>query len=451
MKYDKPVWQIMHLCADAMPATFRYEDVRGWFSAHYPEVNDATIRAHLIGLTEGGRAKHVQFAPRSPVFRRVARGEYEPIATAGRGEHPNETIPVRVPAAPSPVTKTVTTGAVREGSAGPAPDVILLGSLGDRVAVPAPAKELFREASFQLSRLDAEVSGSAWFVLSAAHGLVAPHEWISPDTRTLADLDPDYRVIWAGWVVARLQSLVGSLEGKEVRVDAPDAFIGPLFADLQEAGAVVTSGGSVAPRPPAADRPAPVRPAAEASPRATATEVVPISRASVAGAHLIDPRHVVPASDTEDLPDEPGLYAWFVDPDGARILNRCLMLPVRSGLVFVGQVGGSTWQPLADPVRNLRDHIEQVQLHGHSRASTFRMVLATVLREHLSMTSVDDPRLTAWMRQHLSVSTWVSENVGGLHALEQMVVAELKPPLNVDHFAGQQYRARLNQMRSSLA
>ena len=74
-----------------------------------------------------------------------------------------------------------------------------------------------------------------------------------------------------------------------------------------------------------------------------------------------------------------------------------------------------------------------------------------MLREHLGMTSADDRRLTEWMLQHLSVSTWVSENVGRLHALEQLVAGELNPPLNVDHLSGTQYRIRINQMRSSLA
>lgn len=439
MKYDKPVWQIMHQCADAMPAVFRYDDVRNWFTAHYPDVNEATIRAHLIGLTEGGRAKHVQFAPRSPVFRRVARGEYQAIAASERGENPNASSAHGSTLAPAPPTAPVDSAPpapVHDHTGRLAPDVILLGSVGDRVTVPAPAKEVFREPSFQLSRLDAELSGSKWFILSAEHGLVAPHEWISPDSRTLADMDPEYRMVWAGWVVARLQSLIGSLRDKTVRVDAPDAFIGPLFADLQEAGAIVTSGTF----------------ASKSRPQATPEPgAVPTSAASEAGAHLADARHAAPASETGSLPDAPGLYAWFVDPVGARILNRCLMLPVRAGLVFVGQVGGSSWQTSSDPVRNLRDHIEQVQLHGQSRGSTFRMVLATVLREYLGMNSMEDPRLTQWMFQHLSVSTWVSERVGSLQALEELVVSELNPVLNVDHLSGTQYRTRLNQMRSSLA
>jgi hypothetical protein len=495
VKYDRPVWQIMHACADAMPETFRYEDVRGWFRTHYPDVNEATIRAHLIGLTEGGRAKPVQFAQRSPVFRRVARGEYAPIPLADRGESPTGATPsasrLKINGAPdrtgSPVQveQRVTPSAEQDApeddapaetseSDGDAPtmqqpDIILLGSVGERVNVPAPAKEVFREMSFQLARLEAEISGSDWFVLSAEHGLLAPNEWLSPDSRTLADMDPDYRVTWAGWVVARLESMVGSLDHMLVRVDAPSEVIGPLLTHLQDAGAVVSSGSvglslpptmarrgssdspstglhEVPADAPAEDGPEDVDPDDEAD-----ADIVTLDQGSPASLHLADLRQAVPAADVSSLPTSPGLYGWFVDPAGARDLNRSLKLPVRAGLIFVGQVGGSSWQALADPVLNLRDHVERIQLHGRVRASTFRMTLATVLRDHLRMTSLEDPVLTSWMLEHLSVSAWPSESFGALRELEQVVVGELDPPLNVDHLPASEYRTRLSQMRSALA
>lgn len=512
VKYDRPVWQIMHMCADAMPDIFRYENVREWFTTHYPAVNEATIRAHLIGLTEGGRAKHVQFAQRSPVFRRLARGEYASIPLEERGEDPNVEAPStsgikmnglppladkRPPAeqvepepeGPAPATADATpsrtgkssgkkpgskkAGAKKtakvpttsessdEGPPAP-PDIILLGSIGDRVNVPAPAKEVFREVGFQLSRLDAELSGAEWFVLSAEHGLVAPNEWMSPDSRTLADMDPGYRVVWASWVVARLSSLVGALEGMTVRVDAPDAFIGPLFADLQETGAIVSSGHAGAGMPPLSGQSKGENVLAEHLAEALATPkghgrepdvgaaAVRIDPASPVSIHLADVSQAISADDLTDLPEVPGLYGWHVDPIGARELNRCLMLPIRAGLIFVGQVGGSSWQSLADPVLNLRDHVQRIQMHGQARASTFRMTLATVLREHLRMASLEDPRLTEWMREHLSITVWPSDDFGGLRELEHLVVNELDPPLNVDHLPASEYRARLNQMRSAL-
>jgi hypothetical protein len=506
VKYDRPVWQIMHECADAMPGVFRYDDVRGWFVEHYPDVNEATIRAHLIGLTEGGRAKHVQFAPRSPVFRRVARGEYSPIPRDERAEDPDEpptsASGIKMAGHPrhdlasaarrSSAEVAVADDAVADGpmSSGPAastfddeppvPDVILLGSIGDRVNVPAPAKEVYREVSFQLSRLDAELSGSEWFVLSAEHGLLAPNEWMSPDSRTLADMEPTYRMVWASWVVARLQSMVGSLDGLIVRVDAPSAFVGPLFSELQDIGAAVTSGGVGSEPvhdlgsddvPPDRESDAVEvtrlqREKVDGAPEAPETDVeqrpdqrpaVALASVSDIGArtsiaqHLRDDRYAVPAAEHESLPAVPGLYAWLVDPIGARVLNRCLRLPVGRGVVFVGEVGGSTWHSLVDPVLNLRDHLDRVQLHGRTRASTFRMTLATVLGEHLGMTSLDDPRLTDWMLEHLSITTWPVDDGNGLRELARAVIDELDPPLNVDHLASTEYRARLQQMRGELA
>ncbi|AWB92653.1 hypothetical protein C3E78_10820 [Aeromicrobium chenweiae] len=472
------MWQIMHRCADAMPEVFRYEDVRDWFSSNYPDVNEATIRAHLIGLTEGGRAKHVQFAQRSPVFRRVARGEYSPIPLDERGEDPDPDQPPpsasRIKMSGNGAHKTspgdrpsevggqrpvrTADGPPGEESGGAqtmaVPDVILLGSVGERVNVPAPAKEIYRDVAFQRSRLDAETSGTEWFLLSAEHGLVAPHEWISPDSRTLADLDPEYRVVWARWVVARLESMLGCLDGTYVRVEAPNAFVGPLFADLQDAGAVVSSGDvglaiSVSTAAPDAESVDP--PDAEPAEAPDLAPVVQISPVASVAHELADASQAVPASDLSGLPETPGLYGWIVDPVGARELNRCLRLPVRAGLIFVGQVGGSGRLPAAEPVTTLREHIDRVQLHGLARASTFRMNLATVLRGHLRMATLDDEVMTDWMLEHLSVSSWVGEDRAELRDLERQVIRELEPPLNVDRVPFTEYRTRLGQMRSGIA
>ena len=549
MKYDRPVWQIMHQCADAMAATeheqpVRYEDVRDWFSAHYPNVHEATIRAHLIGLTEGGRAKHVQFAQRSPVFRRVARGEYAAIPRAERGENPDAPAPSasrvklfgsaksstaakpdassgtdEAPGAeevskhqgkgrkPSGDTTHVSatarafadhadtaehaTQTVRADLADDAEcvddpgwsaepvdsvlvdppataesvasyqsrpraeravplvplapldmgharelhdfDIVLLGSLGDRVQVPAPAKDIFRAPAFQLSRTDEEAVGSRWYVLSAEHGLVAPDEWISPDARTLAELEPEYRVVWAAWVAARLQSLVGPLDDVTIRVDAPDAFVGPLFAELQQAGAIVSTNT-----------------AGWAREEPQLAQVVPLLDVRTVSGYLADPRHAIDPTDLDLVPSSAGLYAWSVDPIGARELNRCLRLPIRAGLLFVGQVGVLTTRLVSDPVLTLREHLDGVQLNGRARASTFRMTLATVLRQHLQLTSLDDPRLIEWMREHLTVTVWPVDDVGTLADLERRVVGDLRAPLNLDQAPSAAYRERLSEMRGAL-
>lgn len=484
VKYDRPVWQIMHECADAMPERFRYDDVKRWFDEHYPEVRDATIRAHLVGLTDGGRAKHVQFAQRRPLFRRVVRGEYEVIPESELPreelEGPGPTSKLKIARAPG---RTATTGpdtpsqppsgrarpvpsapafphvvraldespdadeegdqargatATASAGAGPGPAVLLVAGIGDRVNVPAPAKEVYRSAQFQSARGRAEAAGAEWYVLSAELGLIAPGEWMSPDSRTLADMDTGYRVTWAGWVAARLESLVGALEGRTIEVDAPTEHIGPLFADLRARGAVVRVVDSAA------------RSAGDGAERAAPDAVLELEPVARISGHLTDPAQLTPADDVSALPELPGLYAWWVDAAGARDLNRSLMLPISSGLVFVGQIGGSPWRSTPDVMPTLREQLQRIQLQGRSRSSAFRMTLATVLHEELGMRTLDDPKLTAWMLQHLSVTVWPMEQPARLRELERQVTLRLNPALNVDHVPPSDVRVRLSQLRRAL-
>ncbi len=588
MKYDRPVWQLMHACADALPDTFRYTDVRTWFAVNFPEVGEATVRAHVVGLTEGG-AKHPQFERRSPLFRRVARGVYAPIPLQDRGELPvdgpddGESASVRFspmdprdgdwddlddidrgqvtdaalgpdllsaeefwPFPPDPrATRAVVPPAVSErdrleseraereaterqqleaeeqqlhltlrpmlddadrppnqpsttdepftstggivivraprstAGAGAWPvqiepvqiegvqiegvqieprasDAIVLGSVGERLRVPAPAREAFRDLRFQRARRDAELSGARWFVLSTEHGLLEPQEWMSPDERSMTDIDPRQRSAWATWVVARLETLVGGLSGQLVQVEAPDVIAAPVLAALREAGADTTTGpipeaNDVGPDPvddPAGD------PVDDPAGDPVDAQVLPFLRgASIAARsvaeHLADPRHVMSAAAAAGLPHHPGLYAWTVDHAGSRELNRALRLPVRAGLIFVGQVGGSTG--LSDSGFSLNHHVTRVQLHGRTRSSTFRMTLATALAGFLGLHSIEDPRLTQWMLDHLSVSTWPTTEVANLHQLSDSVVDELRPVLNVDRERTSEYRDRIAELRGRLA
>jgi hypothetical protein len=528
MKYDRPVWQLMYDCAAAMPDPFRYEDVHRWFARHYPQVGQATIRAHLVGMSEGGRPKQPQFAVRAPLFRRVARGEYEVIPEGERKLDPDlpdgppddgpdggspppsgldGPMPAReraldpfaasafddatvVPAqSPPPAADDFEEIVQRSGLATtpmdvPDPtaesaDVLLLGGEGERVLVPAPAREVYRSETFQAARTRAQGRGATWFVLSSEHGLLEPSEWVSPDSRELADLDPHYRHVWAQWVLARLESLDGSVRGRRVHVQAPAAYVGPLAAVLQDGGAEVTVGAAAPDAPqvravPAEPRQVPLGPTHEPRPeptshdapvaRAVGHDVVPAA-APVAGSsvgegraepdagelvaatrHLVESGHAIAPQLLDAIQDVPGLFAWHVDAEGARMLNRSLRLPVRAGVLHVGHAGAGGLRP--DAVTSLRHLVQDVQLRGRSRSSTFRGHLATILRRPLRMTSLDDPALTAWMGEHLTVVTWPTADRDGLHALAHHVVAALEPPLNVDHLRAADVRQRLAQLRA---
>lgn len=540
MKYDRPVWQLMYECAAAMPDPFRYEDVHRWFARFYPEIGQATIRAHLVGMCEGGRPKQAQFASRAPIFRRVSRGMYEVIPegerkidpdlpgdddpTDGSPSGPDDPVRdrfvasafddatvVRAPRPGSDVepvagrsTASATQGAgstfedliERSGLAGelqvvPDPtaesaDVLLIASDGERVLVPAPAREIFRADDFQSTRLRAQARGARWYVLSAEHGLLDPAEWVSPDSRALGDLSPHFRQVWAEWVLVRLESLEGAVAGRRVHVVAPHAYVGPLAAVLQDAGAEVSVGAPEhsddltavrdRPRPPLAAQPDPVPsrghggsdamrvPSTKDEPvRAGSVRAgpVPLVSAAVATgqddpvldddevslvvAHLGDGDGAVAPDRLDAIQEVPGLFAWHVDADGARMLNRSLMLPVGAGVLHVGHAGALGRWP--DAVHSLRHLVQDVQLEGRSRCSMFRAGLATILSDPLSMSTLDDPALTVWMRRHLRVVTWPTAERDSIHALAHRVVAALEPPLNVDHLRAGEMRRRLAELR----
>lgn len=519
MKYDKPVWQLMYECADAMPDPFGYEHVHRWFARRYPEVSQATIRAHLVGLCEGGRPKQPQFAVRSSLFRRVARGLYEVIPPEERKldhdlpEAPDDAAPPAAPAdrarrEPSLATSAFTEATVvqarpepdaqarydgprpsarlatfediveRAGLAGPrlevrdptaeSADVLLLAGAGERVLVPAPAREVYRADRFQAARLRAQARGATWFVLSAEHGLLEPGEWVSPDSRDLADLDPVYRSVWAQWVLVRLESLDGPVAGRRVHLVAPGAYVGPLAAVLQDAGAEVTVGGDESRPVPAVSGPqvaveqsaAAVEGDAEEEPvtgpgarRVPAVQAGPVQDGPgdavlAAVEHLGRTEHAVRPQDLDAIQEVAGVFAWHVDAEGARVLNRSLMLPVGAGVLHVGHAGavGRT----DDVVLTVRHLVQTIQLHGRSRSSTFRAALATILQEPLRADGLDDPMVADWMQRHLRVVTWPMHDREAIRELAQHVVEQLEPPLNVDHLRAGEVRRRLGELRRAV-
>ena len=352
--------------------------------------------------------------------------------------------------------------------------MLLLAGAGERVLVPAPAREVYRADRFQAARLRAQARGATWFVLSAEHGLLEPGEWVSPDSRDLADLAPVYRGVWAQWVLVRLESLDGPVAGRRVHLVAPQAYVGPLAAVLQDAGAEVTVGG---------DEPRPVPVVAE--PRVAVEEAVPVpvveteaeveeepvtpperraEQAPLAQAgpmqdgpgdavlaaveHLASAEHAVRPQDLDAIQEVAGVFAWHVDAEGARVLNRSLMLPVGAGVLHVGHAGavGRT----DDVVTTVRHLVQTVQLHGRSRSSTFRAALATILQEPLRAHGLDDPVVADWMQQHLRVVTWPMHDREAIRELAQHVVEQLEPPLNVDHLRAGEVRRRLGELRRAV-
>lgn len=284
-------------------------------------------------------------------------------------------------------------------------------------------------------------------------------------------------------MVARLETLVGELPGQVVQVSAPGSIATPVLAALQAAGAETTEGpiASVSEvQEPMGEELAPdqideldddelideldddemdeladevdaAQPAAaqgETDERPDA-QVIRFVRASSVAEHLADPGQSIPAAAAGSLPQLPGIYAWSVDHAGSRDLNRALRLPVRAGVIYVGQVGSTSGMPGSSS--SIHDHVTRVQLHGRARSSTFRRTLATSLSTLLGLHTIDDPRLNEWMIQHLTIAAWPTDDTSRLQDLTASVVDELLPALNVDRRHSGEYRDRLAELGGRLA
>lgn len=159
-----------------------------------------------------------------------------------------------------------------------------------------------------------------------------------------------------------------------------------------------------------------------------------------------------------ELPRAPGLYAWWVDGPGARALSVGLSEPLSPGLIYAGQAGATRWPSGKPSPATLMSRISSGHL-GHSiDGSTFRLTLAAILRRSLGLqmrsakdlTPDSERTLTTWMREHLAVSVFAVLNGGDLAQLEEAVLTDLDPPLNLDGMPRTPIRARLKNLRKEL-
>jgi hypothetical protein len=146
---------------------------------------------------------------------------------------------------------------------------------------------------------------------------------------------------------------------------------------------------------------------------------------------------------------EPGIYAWFVDVEGAGQIADGIGLPVDAGLIYAGQAGaGGSHATLGSRIRG--NHMG-CDIYG----STFRLTLASPLRIQLGLEPIGgghmsrdgEGQLTDWMRQHLMVSVIAYPDRLGLDAFETLVLARLDPPLNIAKRPATPVRAMLTRLR----
>jgi hypothetical protein len=73
---------------------------------------------------------------------------------------------------------------------------------------PARAADLYRSDWFTKARDYVTATGTRWFILSAAHGLVRPAQRLAPYDATLAALTPAQRQMWAEQVTRQLRAAI---------------------------------------------------------------------------------------------------------------------------------------------------------------------------------------------------------------------------------------------------
>ena len=88
--------------------------------------------------------------------------------------------------------------------------ICLLSCVGQKLAAPAPARDLYTSSWFVKARAYADSTGQPWFVLSAKYGLVHPDDVIAPYDLTLNNMPVAGRRVWARNVFAQL---IPHLEG----------------------------------------------------------------------------------------------------------------------------------------------------------------------------------------------------------------------------------------------
>jgi len=276
--------------------------------------------------------------------------------------------------------------------------VILLGCAKSKRNHPDTAKDLYDSPLWKRRRAYAEASGRPWLILSARYGLVQPGARITPYDVTLAELSAGERAAWGERTVEELQRYYGSLSSMTFEVHAGAAYRRAIAPPLTRRGASIEAplaalsiGQQLAWY--ASQPPAPT-PAAGSARRhaATRAELEPALQALDA-----TPVRVAAREWPADLVDlhQPGLYSWWVDPDGAQDLSNGLGQPLSPGRSYAGQTGATKWPSGNTGAMTLANRIGRNHIRGHIRGSTFRLTLAAILRQPLALVVIAPRRLDA--------------------------------------------------------
>jgi hypothetical protein len=116
----------------------------------------------------------------------------------------------------------------------------LVGCVKSKRAIPAPAKDLYVSTLFRGRRRYVEATCDSWFILSAAHGVVAPDDVLAPYDVTLTTASRAERRAWSTNVLDQLRGRLGALGGYRFEIHAGAAYTDfGLVEGLRRTGATV--------------------------------------------------------------------------------------------------------------------------------------------------------------------------------------------------------------------
>ena len=330
------------------------------------------------------------------------------------------------------------------------PTLLLVACVKEKLPSPAAARDLYVSPLFRKERSYAERTGLPWFILSAEHGLVAPDEWLAPYERYLPDTPPSFRRAWGAWVIERLALLAGDLTGRVIEVHAGSAYVDVLRAPLAEKGASLheplaglAMGQRLAWYGDVSTRDVVETPAEPTEAHPSAAEFC--ERLTETSAALAPSEFVARGPLGLKVP---GLYSWWVDPDGARDLSVGLGQHLEPGLIYAGLAGATRWPSGRRSTNTLWSRISGMHLGRRHEFSTFRRTLGSVLASARHAAEIDEVKLSAWMSEHLTVVAIPFDDADTLGHLEDDVLRELDPPLNLQGMKKTETRQRLTELRS---
>jgi uncharacterized protein DUF6884/GIY-YIG catalytic domain-containing protein len=348
----------------------------------------------------------------------------------------------------SPHVTSTQLGSATSSSSLPAkPSVLLIGCVKTKLSTPAPAKDLYTSPLFARRRGYADRSRTPWFVLSSQWGLIDPAQIVAPYDMYLADQPTSYRRAWGAFVVEQLRLRHPLTAGSTVEIHAGGAYVAAVQDPLESLGVVVTN-------PVDATTLGHILQWYDHAGHALALNHAVAHLTLEAVAALSSEDHALTSAalrrDDGDALELPGLYAWWVDAEGAASLSDGLGVAIEPGLIYVGEAGATRWPSGRDSKNTLKARLNGI-LENSVGSSTFRKSLDAILRRPLGLNAVDETRLGAWMNAHLQVTTWATSEADVLEQVASRVLQALDPPLNLKGMTATHLRTRLSQLRKEAA